>query len=634
MTRKLIEAESFRERGGWLIETQSMPTMGSAYLMAHGMGIPVADAVTETELPAGNYTFWARTRDWTKIWGRGKPAGRFTLNVNGVPLETTLGTGGSEWSWQRAGSMTLPGGKVTLALHDLTGFNGRCDAIYITSGDDIPREDADFRREITGMTVQDADEEFDLIVAGGGMAGTCTAIAAIRSGLKVLLVQDRSMLGGCNSSEVRVSLGGVPHAAPYPNIGNVVAEIGPIMGSGGTYPAEYYEDNRKKMAFELSKPDRWKLLLNTAVVDLERDGNRITAVITRSCIDGSETRYRAKLFADCTGDGTLARMMGCETMYGTEAESDYGETLAPKEASNEVMGQSVLWLSSDTGAYSDFPEVDFGIEITDENVLYVKGGDWEWESGQYRNQATEAEYIRDYAMMAIYANWSYLKHHSARKAEYANRKLDWVSPIGGKRESYRVIGDYVLTQNDIEEKREHADATAAITWDIDLHYPDPKYIHTAPDPYRSCAYHRGIGEPYPVPYRCLYAKDAENLFLGGRIISCTHVAFAAVRVMRTLGQLGEVIGMAAAVCKENDCLPRDVYTTHFEKLAERMRAGVPVPAYHSYWPRSNDQRYHIKELGMLRIPDDVERIKANPELLGRIAALNITHLNGKKITEM
>ena len=634
MTRMLIEAESFRERGGWLIETQSMPTMGSAYLMAHGMGIPVADAVTETELPAGNYTFWARTRDWTKVWGRGKPAGRFTLNVNGVPLETTLGTGGSEWSWQRAGSITLPGGKVTLALHDLTGFNGRCDAIYITSGDDIPREDADFRREITGMTVQDADEEFDLIVAGGGMAGTCTAIAAIRSGLRVLLVQDRSMLGGCNSSEVRVSLGGVPHAAPYPNIGNVVAEIGPIMGSGGTYAAEYYEDNRKKMAFELSKPDRWKLLLNTAVVDLERDGNRITAVITRSCIDGSETRYRAKLFADCTGDGTLARMMGCETMYGTEAESDYGETLAPKEASNEVMGQSVLWLSSDTGAYSDFPEVDFGIEITDENVLYVKGGDWEWESGQYRNQATEAEYIRDYAMMAIYANWSYLKHHSARKAEYANRKLDWVSPIGGKRESYRVIGDYVLTQNDIEEKREHADATAAITWDIDLHYPDPKYIHTAPDPYRSCAYHRGIGEPYPVPYRCLYAKDVCNLFLGGRIISCTHVAFAAVRVMRTLGQLGEVIGMAAAVCKENDCLPRDVYTTHFEKLAERMRAGVPVPAYHSYWPRSNDQRYHIKELGMLRIPDDVERIKANPALLERIAALNITHLDGKKIKEM
>lgn len=633
MTKMLIEAESFRVRGGWVIETQSMPTMGSAYLMAHGMGVPVADAVTEVELPAGDYTFWARTRDWTKVWGRGKPAGRFQLLVNNEPLGTVLGTNDSEWSWQRAGKVALSGGKTRLALHDLTGFNGRCDAIYITDGEDIPREDADFRRAITGISIIDAEEEYDLIVAGGGMAGTCTAITAIRSGLKVLLVQDRAVLGGCNSSEVRVSLGGIPHADPYPNLGNVVEEIGPVMGGPDTYTAEYYEDHRKYMAFELSDKKLWKLLFNTAVVDLERDGDRITSIITRSCVDGTETRYRAKLFADCTGDGTLARMMGCETMYGTEAEKAHGETLAPKEASNQVMGQSVLWQSEDTGVFSEFPEVDFGIEINDENVLYVKGGDWEWESGQYRNQALEAEYIRDYAMMAIYANWSYLKHHSKRKAEFENRRLTWVSPIGGKRESYRVVGDYVLTQRDIEEKIPHADATASITWDIDLHYPDPKYIHTAPEPYRSCAYHRGICEPYPVPYRCLYARDVSNLFLGGRIISCTHVAFAAVRVMRTLGQLGEVIGMAAAVCKENDCLPRDVYETHLEALITRMKAGIGNPSYHAYWPRSDDQRYHIKELGMLRIPDAVPRIKSDPALLERIAALNITHLNGKKIKD-
>jgi len=631
MTRMIIEAESFKNRGGWLIETQSIPVIGSAYLMAHGMGIPVQDAVTDTVLPAGKYNFWVRTRDWTKCWGRGKSAGRFQLIVNGSKLDTILGTNSSEWSWQRAGSAELNGGVTTLALHDLTGFNGRCDAVYITDGDDIPREDYNFRKEITGKTVVDSDEVFDLIVAGGGIAGICTALTAIRNGLKVLLVQDRSVLGGCNSSEVRVSLGGVPHAGPYPNIGNVVTEIGPIMGSGGTYTAEYYEDDRKKMVFQLSDRRLWKLLLNTAVVDVERDGNRITAVIARSCIDGTETRYRGKLFADCTGDGTIARLMDCATMYGTEAESDFGETLAPVVSSNQVMGQSVLWLSEDTGSYSEFPEVDFGIEINEENALYVKGGDWEWESGQYRNQALEAEYIRDYAMMAIYANWSYLKHHSLRKSEFENRRLTWVSPIGGKRESYRVVGDYVLTQNDIEEKREHSDATAAITWDIDLHYPDPKYIHTAPEPYRSCAYHRGIDDPYPVPYRCLYARDAANLFLGGRIISCTHVAFAAVRVMRTLGQLGEVIGMAAAVCKQNDCLPRDVYTQYFDELASKMKDGVPSPAYHSYWPRSDDQRYHIKELGMLRIPNDLERIKSDPELYKRIAALNITHLDGNKI---
>jgi len=634
VTRMLIEAESFRERGGWVIETQSIPIMDSAYLMAHGMGIPVRDAVTDVELPAGTYTFWARTRDWTKIWGRGKPAGRFELLVNGTPLETVLGTNGSEWSWQRAGTILLAAGTASLALHDLTGFNGRCDAIYITDGEDTPQEDMAFRREITGNTITDADEEYDLIVAGGGMAGTCTAIAAIRSGLKVLLIQDRSMLGGCNSSEVRVSLGGVPHAAPYPNLGNVVAEIGPIMGSGGTYPAEYYEDNRKKMAFELSPRDRWKLLLNTAAVNLERDGNRITAVITRSCLDGTETRYKAKLFADCTGDGTLARMMGCETMYGTEAESNHGETLAPKEASNEVMGQSVLWLSSDTGAYSDFPEVDFGIEINDDNVLYVKGGDWEWESGQYRNQALEAEYIRDYAMMAIYANWSYLKHHSARKDEYVNRKLDWVSPIGGKRESYRIVGDYVLTQNDIEEKREHTDATAAITWNTDIHYPDPNHVGKVPEPYRSCAYHRGIGAPYAVPYRCLYARDAANLFLGGRIISVTHIAFASVRVMRTLGQLGEVVGMAAAVCKAHGADPRDVYTTWFDELKAHMERGIHVPWYHGWLPGDYHETYHFKELGHIAIPGEYPRILEDEDLRQRIIALDVLHYDGHRMQDI
>lgn len=634
MTKLFIEAESFRERGGWVIETQSMPTMGSAYLMAHGMGIPVADAVTEVTLPAGCYTFWARTRDWTKIWGRGKPAGRFTLHVNGTPLETVLGTNGSEWSWQRAGKRTLDGGKITLSLHDLTGFNGRCDAIYITDGDDIPREDADFRREITGNTVKDAEEEYDLIVAGGGMAGTCTAIAAIRSGLKVLLVQDRSMLGGCNSSEVRVSLGGLYHADPYPNLGNVVVEIGPVKGSGQTYAAEYYEDHRKMMAFELTDPKMWKLLMNTAVVDIERDGSRITAVITRSCIDGTEMRYKAKLFADCTGDGTLARMMGCETMYGTEAQSDYGETLAPKEASNEVMGQSVLWRSEDIGECSDFPEVDFGIEINDENVLNVKGGDWEWESGQYRNQALEAEYIRDYAMMAIYANWSYLKHHSVYKDEFANRRLTWVSPIGGKRESYRVVGDYVLTQTDIEEKRPHADATAAITWNTDIHYPDPNFIDKVPEPYRSCAYHRGIGGLYAVPYRCLYARDAANLFLGRRIISTTHVAFASVRVMRTLGQLGEVIGMAAAVCKEHNADPRDVYTAYFDELKKRMERGIPNPWYHCGYPSDFNETYHFKELGHIRIPGEYPRILADENLRQRIIALDVLHYDGHRMKDI
>ncbi|MBQ7930656.1 MAG: FAD-dependent oxidoreductase [Clostridia bacterium] len=639
MKQLFIEAESFRKLGGWLIETQSVLPMGSAYIMAHGMGIPVEDAVTVCTIPeAGNWTFWVRTRDWTKVWGRGQSAGRFTLNVNGTPLPTVLGTNDSAWSWQKAGTLALDAGDIKLALHDLTGFNGRCDAIYITDGEEIPTNDpaelAELRRTLLGMEIEDYPEEFDLIVAGGGMAGVCTAISAIRHGVKTLLIQDRSVLGGCNSSEIRVSLGGCPHSKPYPNIGNVVQEIGPIMGSGGTYDYEYYEDHRKKMVFELHDKRLWKMEMNTAVVDLERDGNTIKSVLCRSMITGKETRYRAKLFADCTGDGILARMMGAETMYGTESRSQFGEELAPIEGSNQVMGQSVLWLSRDTGMPSDFPDVDFGLEFDDDSVLYVTGGDWEWESGQYRDQSIEAEYIRDYAMMAIYVNWAYLKHHSPRKAEWANRELTWVSPIGGKRESYRVVGDHVLTEQDIENPVDYPDASAAITWNIDIHYPDPLFVDKFPEPFRSCAYHRGIGSPYAIPYRCLYARDVANLFLGGRIISTTHVAFASVRVMRTLGQLGEVVGMAADICKKHDALPRDVYTDYLDELIAHMERGVPVPWYHGWMPGDRHQTYHFKELGHIPIPEAYPRILKDETLRGRIEALDVTHVDGYKMKDI
>ena len=642
--RILVEAESFDSLGGWVIETQSVSEMGSAYIMAHGLGIPVADARTTIEVEKeGVYTFWARTRDWTKIWGRGKPAGRFTLNVNGNPLGTTLGTNGSEWKWQKAGSAYLTAGRNTLALHDLTGFNGRCDALYITNEGDEPEQDnerlPEFRRRIRKLEIRDFPEKFDLIVAGGGIAGICTALAAVRSGVKTLLIEDRSMLGGCNSSEVRVSLGGQPHAGKYQKLGDIVEEIAPVMGSGGTYDAEYYEDSRKKLAFELSPKNLWRLELNTSVVGVGRDGNRITSVICRSCVTGKETRYKAKLFSDCTGDAVLARMMDAQTMYGTESVEAFGESLAPEKAASQVMGQSILWLTRDAGHPVDFPEVDFGIEFNESNCLYVKGGDWEWESGQFRNQAHEAEYIRDYAMMAIFANFSYLKRHSERKNEFRNLELKWVSPIGGKRESYRVVGDHVITQRDIDSKTPYPDGTAAITWDIDLHYPDPKYREVYPEPFRSVAYHRGIHAPYEIPYRCLYSKDVENLFLGGRIISASHVAFAAIRVMRTLGQLGEVVGMAAAVAKSHDASPREVYTKYLDELIIRMRAGIEKPYYHSYPTRTSDERYHIKEIGMLRVvpceghPDDMERIKKDPELYERLSKLGVTHENGKKLWE-
>lgn len=632
-TELWIEAESFDTLGGWVIDQQSMAQMGSAYLMAHGMGIPVEDAQTVCTIPAaGPWTVWVRTRDWTAPWKRGTPAGKFQMVINGQTLPETLGTNGNPWGWQKAGTIALEQGKTKIALHDLTGFNGRCDAIYLTRDPKAqPENDAEklaaFRRKITNTVCKDDPVVYDLAVAGGGMSGICTAIAAIRTGSRVVLIQDRAVLGGNNSSEIRVGLGGNIHQAPYPQLGNVVAEVSPVLGGPGTYPAQMYEDARKENVFGLQPRGRYRLVLNERVVAVERDKDdpaKITAFIGHNLRTGSKTRYRARLFADCTGDAVIARMMGAAVMYGRESRATFHESLAPEKADNQVMGLSVLWYSKKAEKPTTFPDIDWGLPFDEQKVYYIRNGDWEWETGQYRNQAEETEYIRDYGMMAIYANWSYLKNHSKRRGQWANETLTWVSPIGGKRESYRVVGDHILTQNDIENHVVYPDATGSASWSLDLHFPDPENTAKFEEPFRSCAYHRGIAQPYPVPYRCLYARDVKNLFLGGRHISTSHIAFSTIRVMRTLGLLGEVIGMAATICAKENVYPRDVYTTHFDKLKAMMEKGVPIPSYHAYGADTSES-YHFKDAGFIMLNPPNPKQLADPRVKERIEALKVQH---------
>ncbi|OQA82071.1 MAG: FAD dependent oxidoreductase [Lentisphaerae bacterium ADurb.Bin242] len=252
MSSLFLEAESFSHLGGWIVETQSVSSMGSPYLMAHGIGTPVADAETEVDIPEdGNWHIHVRTRDWSSVWKRGSSAGRFQVKIDRKTLDAVLGANGPEWSWQNAGNIRLKQGMHRIALHDLTGFNGRCDALYLTTEEkDIPpdtkEELADFRRKKFGITIEDDPEFYDLIVCGGGYAGICTALAAKYTGSKVLLIQDRAVLGGCNSSEIRVWLGGLTKIGKYPELGHISHEIGPIRGTPGDgKSAEIFEDTRK-----------------------------------------------------------------------------------------------------------------------------------------------------------------------------------------------------------------------------------------------------------------------------------------------------------------------------------------------------------------------------------------------------
>ena len=213
-----------------------------------------------------------------------------------------------------------------------------------------------------------------------------------------------------------------------------------------------------------------------------------------------------------------------------------------------------------------------------------------------------------------------------RKAEWANRRIDWISKCGGKRESRRILGDYVMTQNDIEQNIPHPDGTASISWSIDLHYPEPENLDRFAEPFRTCAYHRSLPSFYPVPYRCLYANGIRNLFLGGRLISLSHVAFSAARVMRTLGNLGEVVAMAAKVCTEENVFPCDVYEHHFPKLQELMRAGIPVPEQFACPSVGRWESYHFKELGHFFYSEEQRCHDLSEKTKADIRRLNKNHL--------
>ena len=547
-----IEAEQFADKGGWAVDSQFIDQMGSSFLLAHGMGRPVADATTTFDCQtAGTYYVWARTRNWTAPWSE-HAAGMFTIKVGGVELPNVLGRGTGEWQWQKAGEVTLEKGTTTIALHDLTGFDGRCDAICLTAQDGVlqppPRCGGSVATRVKA----------DLVVCGGGIAGTCAAIAAARLGLKVALVQDRPMLGGANSSEVRVHLGGYMNLGPYPRLGDVVAEIGPAKG-GNAQPAERYEDQRKLDAVAAEK--NISLFLNTRVRWVSKKGDRIALVTGQDVVTGTRIEFEAPLFADCTGDANVGFLAGADFRMGRESKNETGEAMAPEKADKMTMGASVQWYTKDAGHAVAFPAEPWMIAFNEQNCEYGLRGDWDWETGMMRDQISEFERIRDYGMLVVYSNWSFLKNKSARRAKYANREFEWVAYVAGKRESRRLLGDHILTQQDVFDFVPYSDGTCCTTWAIDLHYPMPRNTkHYDGEPFRSiCTHNKHYA--YPIPYRCLYSRNVANLFMAGRNISVTHVALGTTRVMRT-------------VCKDYGCLPRGVYENHLDDLKALMAKGV------------------------------------------------------------
>jgi len=559
----LVEAESFASSGGWSLDTQFIREMGSPYLIAHGLGKPVADATTKVAIPAaGTYRVFVRTKDWVARWNASGAPGKFQVLVNGKPLAETFGTKGAEWDWHDGGTVTLPAGDATVALHDLTGFNGRCDCIVLTTDAAPPPNDsvilAGWRRTALGLPAAPKEVgPYDLVVVGGGYSGMGAAISAARMGLKVALIQDRGVLGGNGSSEVRVWAMGLIRRGKYPRIGEIIEEFcDHAKKSPGTF--EEFEDAKKEKIVR-DEPNI-DLFLHTHAFAVAKEGSRIKSVTCFDVKTGQELRFTGTFFCDATGHATIGHLAGAETV------------MEPKGR----MGMSNMWAWDELEAPQAFPETPWALPLTMDDFPYPRDhhGQWFWESGFDKNPLADAEAIRDWNLRAVFGAFNAMKNGGGA-ADHKNAVLTWVAYVGGPRESRRILGDVVLTQDDIVSKREFPDGCVPSTWSIDLHYPKEEYAKKFPDnPFISIAVHdRRVDRTYgyPVPYRCFYSKDIENLFVAGRCISVTHEALGTVRVMKTCGMMGEVVGKAASVAVKHGATPRGVYEKHWGEMHDLLQ---------------------------------------------------------------
>jgi hypothetical protein len=401
------------------------------------------------------------------------------------------------------------------------------------------------------------------------------------------------VLGGNNSSEVRVWLNGGVNLPPYPRVGDIVSELEPKKRAhlGTANSAEIYEDERR-LALVRGEPNV-TLLLEQRVNAIESTDGVIRAVVAQHIRTGRRMRLAARWFADCTGDGVVGALAG----------ADYDMT------EKQHMGPSNLWNVQDAGQPEPFPKCEcedtnainmafastqlpasfprcpWALDLHDKTFPgrpQAKGnggkdplsnlGGWYWESGFDRDPITDVEWMRDQNLRAMYGAWDTLKNVDKL---YPNYKLNWAAYIAGKRESRRLLGDVVLTVDAFRTNQVFADACFPCTWTIDLHTPDPAFDKGQEGAeFIAKATHGKYQTPYWAPYRCLYSRNVSNLFMAGRDISVTHEALGPVRVMRTCGCMGEVVGMAASLCKQHDCLPRAVYQQHLDELKQLMTQGV------------------------------------------------------------
>ncbi|GAB3273417.1 hypothetical protein GCM10027347_45790 [Larkinella harenae] len=429
--------------------------------------------------------------------------------------------------------------------------------------------------------------EADLIVVGGGLSGTCCAITAARAGTRVVLVQDRPVLGGNSSSEVRLwVLGATSHMGNnnrWAREGGFIDEV--------LLENLYRNPEGNPLIFDtillekvVNEPNI-TLLLNTAVYEIEKSGPETISAVKAFCTQNS-TAYdlTAPLFCDASGDGVMAFQAGAAFRMGAESAEEFGEKFAPTAEYGELLGHSLYFYTKDTGKPVRFVPPSYALQDITKIPRYRRFNAkefgcqlWWIEYGGRLDTVHDTETIKWELWKVVYGVWNHIKN-SGQFPEAETMTLEWVGQIPGKRESRRFEGDYMLKQQDVVEQRTHADAVAFGGWSLDLHPADGVFSEK---PGCNQWHSKGL---YQIPYRSLYSRNIKNLFIAGRIISASHVAFASSRVMGTSAHGGQAVGMAAALCTRDGLLPRNLTepVRMHELQQELLKTGQHIPGLHLF----------------------------------------------------
>lgn len=583
----LVEAEAFQDSGGWTLDAQFVDEMGSPYLLAHGYGKPVDNAKTKVDVvEAGEYRVWVRSKDWvkdwTKDWSEDQIAlhhpGRFKVLINGESLDIEFGANRKDWSWHDGGQVQLDSGMVAIELQDLVGFDGRCDAILLTTDDTVPPNANSaagaWRKRLLGQPDHPVDAgEYDVVVVGGGIAGCASALSAARLGCRVALIQNRPVLGGNASNEVGIGPRGEKGGA-----GSIVWELSTRRPDGDLRAREILDGERNVSLF-----------LEHHAYDVVMDGNRILAVDARHMPTGADRRFKATVFVDCTGKAAIGVPAGADTRIGREARGEFNEPLAPEKADRMTHGNTVTFSVRMADQPVPFPEVPWALEVAkdygdlggqtrkpgapdwpgprvgaaikDEKAKLTSRLTHYWEYGQWLDPYAEHETIRDRLLAAIYGTFSNVKRQEP--VRYANLEFGWVAHVPATGEFRRLMGDYVLTENDIRAARDFPDAVANNVGHLCLHYPG----HEKYD-FRLSDWKWVRVPPYKVPFRCLYSRNITNLMMAGKHISVSHVAGSSTKFMANGGQHGIAVGSAAYLCNKYETNPKGIGKKHINELQD------------------------------------------------------------------